>query len=457
MSAEKFHVLASCSTSKARTGVLSLLHSDVETPIFMPVGTKGCMKGVLPEQLEQLNVQILLGNTYHLGLKPGPELLIKSGGLHKFMNWKRSILTDSGGFQMVSLLKLAEITEEGVQFESTYSSPASFASQKRSRSKKGSLTEPEPVVSDDETPPGAAKERLVLTPEKSMEIQNAIGADIIMQLDDVVSSTTTGPRVEEAMHRSVRWLQRCNEAHSRKSEQCLFPIVQGGLDTNLRRECITEMTKQQQQSVGFAIGGLSGGEEKSSFWKMVDVSTDHLPASKPRYVMGVGYAEDLVVCCALGADMFDCVFPTRTARFGCALVNTGQLNLRLKIYSKDFAPIDPNCVCLTCQKYTRAYLHHIVTDLPTSARLMSIHNIAYQMNLMRQIRESIKSGRFPEFVLNFMEERYPNGSAPAWIVDALATVNIRIHQQKPQHTPPHDDAADDADVHVIKHLKAGDR
>ncbi|GAU90528.1 hypothetical protein RvY_02934 [Ramazzottius varieornatus] len=423
-SADKFTIIEGCSVSKARTGLLQLSHYVIETPMFMPVGTKGCMKGVLPEQLEELDVQIILGNTYHLGLKPGPELLRKAGGLHKFMNWKRGMLTDSGGFQMVSLLKLTEITEEGVQFESPYSSSnPSTASKGRKKWKSSTGTEKAPgSPRADGEAVVPSKDLMMLTPEKSMEIQNAIGADIMMQLDDVVSSTTTGPRVEEAMDRSIRWLKRCGKAHSRADEQFLFPIVQGGLNMTLRERSVSGILEDEY--TGYAIGGLSGGEAKNDFWKVVDASTTLLPKSKPRYVMGVGYAEDLVVCCALGADMFDCVFPTRTARFGCALVDAGQLNLRLKQYASDHTPIDPTCKCLTCQRYTRSYLHHIVTDIPTAARLMSIHNIAYQMNLMRRIRNSLRVNRFPEFVTQFMQNRYGDKEIPSWITDALTSVGI---------------------------------
>jgi len=271
-----FEVIKQCPVTKARYSVLKLPHATVETPQFMPVGTKGTLKGILPHQIKELGCNLILGNTYHLGTRPGPEILKKAGGLHKFMNWDGALLTDSGGFQMVSLCKLSEITEEGVSFQS-------------------------PVDN----------EILMLTPEKSMEFQNAIGADIMMQLDDVVSSLTTGPRVEEAMWRSIRWLDRCIAAHARKSEQNLFPIVQGGLNPELRTLSANELIKRNTS--GYAIGGLSGGEAKDDFWKMVTLSTDLLPKEKPRYLMGVGFSIDLVVCSALGCDLFDCVYPTRTA------------------------------------------------------------------------------------------------------------------------------------------------
>ncbi|XP_046812786.1 queuine tRNA-ribosyltransferase catalytic subunit [Vespa crabro] len=385
----KFEILAECRTSKARTGKITLIHHYVDTPVFMPVGTQGTLKGLLPQQLEELNCQIILGNTYHLGNRPGTEILRKAGGLHKFMNWKRALLTDSGGFQMVSLLQLAKITEEGVNFKSPYNDTD-----------------------------------CMLTPERSIQIQNTIGADIIMQLDDVVKSTQTGPRVTEAMGRTVRWLDRCLSAHERFDEQSIFPIVQGGLDPKLRSECAHELTKRKVN--GYAIGGLSGGESKDTFWKMVHLSTDILPKNKPRYLMGVGFATDLVVCCALGVDMYDCVFPTRTARFGCALVRTGQLNLRQNQYSKDMRPIDESCPCSTCKTYTRAYLHQIVTIETVACHLLTVHNIAFQMNLMKDIRESIKQQKYPEFVQNYMLNVYPDKKYPEWIVNALQTVNITL-------------------------------
>ncbi|XP_001623330.3 queuine tRNA-ribosyltransferase catalytic subunit 1 [Nematostella vectensis] len=389
-SALTFKILAECSTTKARTGILTLPHHRVETPVFMPVGTQGTMKGLTCSQLEDLDCQIILGNTYHLGMRPGTETLDKAGGLHGFMNWKRALLTDSGGFQMVSLIKLSEITEEGVKFQS----------------------------------PHDGKE-LLLTPEKSMEIQNSIGADIMMQLDDVVSSTTKGPRVEEAMWRSIRWLDRCIASHKRTKEQNLFAIIQGGLDTELRKQCVEEMVKRD--TPGIAIGGLSGGEEKDQFWRTVTLCTGLLPRNKPRYVMGVGYAVDLVVCCALGADMYDCVYPTRTARFGTALVPWGQLHLKKKQFSSDIRPIDPDCTCSTCARHTRAFLNSLLGRESVACHYITIHNISYQMQLMRGIRESIKADKFPQFVRDFMRRMYPEGEYPKWVVEALLSANIDLN------------------------------
>lgn len=386
----RLEILARCSHSKARVSKLHLPHVVADTPMFMAVGTQGTMKGLTPKQIEDAGCQVILGNTYHLGHRPGPELLDKVGGLHNFMKWERGLLTDSGGFQMVSLLKLAEITEEGVQFESPHDSTL-----------------------------------MMMTPEHSISIQNSIGADIIMQLDDVIATTTTGDRVEEAMLRSVRWLDRCIKAHSRPQEQNLFSIIQGGLDPRLRKICVEEMVKRD--TPGYAIGGLSGGESKEDFWRVVTLCTDLLPEHKPRYCMGVGYAEDLVVCSALGVDMYDCVFPTRTARFGNALTFSGSLSLKQKHYTNDYRPIDEECDCQTCKKFSRAYLHTIVTKDTVGCHLISIHNLRFQMRLMEKIRESILRDQFPTFVKTFMKSYYAKDQAyPQWIINALRSVNIEL-------------------------------
>ncbi|RZF41101.1 hypothetical protein LSTR_LSTR002733 [Laodelphax striatellus] len=377
----QFNIIKECSVSKARTSFMVLPHYTVKTPVFMPVGTQGTLKGLLPEQLEALDCHIILGNTYHLGTRPGPELIKKAGGLHKFMGWNRALLTDSGGFQMVSLLSLAEITEEGVKFESPYG---------------GS--------------------NCMLSPEESIHIQNAIGADIMMQLDDVVKTTTTGPR--------INWVDRCIEAHQNPETQNIFPIVQGGLDNELRIKCIKALMERDVN--GFAIGGLSGGEAKTSFWRIVNLCTDYLPKDNPRYLMGVGFASDLVVCVALGIDMFDCVFPTRTARFGCGLTESGQINLKKQAYQCDYRPIEEHCDCSTCQRYTRAYLHSIVTVDTVACHLLTVHNISFQMRLMKSIQKSIEEDEFPEFVRDFMRKCFVNKEYPEWIVEALSAVNIHL-------------------------------
>lgn len=387
-----FEIIAECSSSKARSARIALPHSTIDSPVFMPVGTQGTLKGLLPEQLSQMGYRMMLGNTYHLGHRPGHEVVAKAGGLHSFMNWNHSLLTDSGGFQMVSLSELMEVSEEGVTFMSPHNS-----------------------------------ELMLLTPEHSIEIQNALGADIIMQLDDVVHSSTTGPRVEEAMRRTIRWLDRCLVANKRSAEQNIFPIVQGGLDATLREECLQEIIKRD--TTGYAIGGLSGGESKDEFWRMVHLCTDRLPRTKPRYLMGVGMAEDLVVCCALGVDMFDCVYPTRTARFGRALVPGGSINLKKNAFREDFSPIDPDCPCYTCRTFTKSYLNSVVTRETVACHLLTIHNLQYQMQLMTSIRKNIEAATFPKFVRDFFKLHYPSADYPKWIVDALKAVNIQLIEE----------------------------
>jgi len=385
-------VVGKCSTTSARVAEMTLPHSVVDTPVFMPVGTQGTLKGLLPSQLCELDCRIMLSNTYHLGNRPGVEVLEQAGGLHSFMGWDRSLLTDSGGFQMVSLLKLAEITEEGVNFESPYD---------------GS--------------------KCMLTPERSIEIQRTIGADIMMQLDDVVDATHSDPdRFEEARHRTVRWLDRCLTAHPRPDKQNLFPIVQGGLDVEKREDCAAQLTKRDVP--GFAIGGLSGGEEKDTFWRIVAVSASSLPDTKPRYLMGVGHQVDLVVCSALGVDMFDCVFPTRTARFGTALVfdAPGEIILKKAAYETDFSPIDPTCNCSTCKTYSRAFLHTIVTKEPSACHLITVHNVAHQLRLMKRVREAIMADTFPAFLQQFFLKLYPEKNYPEWATNALASVGVSL-------------------------------
>lgn len=377
--------------NKARASTLYLPHHAALTPMFMPVGTQASVKGIESGQLldEAVDAQVVLGNTYHLGLRPGGELMEKMGGLHSFMNWPRGILTDSGGFQMVSLVKFSNVSEEGVHFQS-------------------------PVDGTD----------LLLTPEHSIKLQNQLGADIIMQLDDVVASTTTGPRVEEACHRTLRWMDRCIAAHAKPGSQNLFGIVQGGLDPRLRAICCHGLVERNLP--GYAVGGLSGGEEKDVFWKVVDQCTDILPKSKPRYCMGVGYPLDLVVCVALGADMFDCVYPARTARFGTALVPSGQLKLRSAKMASDHRPIDNGCGCYTCRNYSRAYLHALSGKETVGAQLLTLHNVAYLTQLMKRARSAILEGEFPDFVRDFTRALHPDREYPAWARDALTKAGVDL-------------------------------
>ena len=385
---------------------------EYETPIFMPVGTKGTIKGLTSQQMESLDCKILLANTYHLGAQPGPDVLDKMGGLHKFMNWKRNILTDSGGFQMVSLFDLADITEEGVKFRNP---------------DDGSM--------------------MMLTPEKSVELQNKIGADILMALDDVNSSVDDDmKRFEEATNRTVRWLDRCIAAHRRPKDQCIFAIVQGGLDTSkggLREQNLKDLKKREKSLGGYAIGGLAGGESKDAFWRVVEKCTcpeDGLPKHMPRYLMGVGYPIDLVVCVALGVDMFDCVFPTRTARFGVALVNeaakgetNGSLRLRTSKFSEDSRHITEteDWSHREPHRLTRAGHRMLLKTESVGAngvggQLLSLHNVAYMLKLSKEMREAIKEKRFSKFVQDFMIKQYPKRDYPKWILDAMDVAGIKL-------------------------------
>ncbi|QSL67185.1 hypothetical protein MERGE_001575 [Pneumocystis wakefieldiae] len=373
LKALNFNIIRECSTSKARAGLLTLPHGNVETPVFMPVATQATLKGITSKQLERLGCRLILNNTYHLGLRPGQSILDSIGGAHIFQQWPYNLLTDSGGFQMVSLLKLSRVTEEGVEFHSPYD---------------GSL--------------------MLLTPEHSISLQNSIGSDIMMQLDDVVHSLAPLERIEEAMWRSIRWLDRCIAANKNPEKQSLYAIIQGGLDEKLRTTCCLEMIKRE--TPGIAIGGLSGGERKSQTFKIVSVCTDLLPSSKPRYLMGVGYTEDIIVSVALGIDQFDCVYPTRTARFGNALTPYGVLNLRNQRFSKDYNPIDKDCKCPCLCKET------------VSAHLLTIHNIHYQLNLMREIRNAIIHDEFPAFVKKTFDQLYSEKKYPKWAIESLNTL-----------------------------------
>ena len=398
MSALTLEVVAKCPTTKARASLLALPHGQVRLPIFQPVATQASLKGLTADQLASTGCNLCLNNTYHLGLKPGQETLEAVGGAHRLQRWNGNILTDSGGFQMVSLLKLAQVTEEGVRFSSPH----------------------------DGSP-------MLLTPEHSISLQNSIGSDIIMQLDDVI--TTTSPdfkRIEEAMYRSIRWLDRCIQAHKYPNRQNLFCIIQGGLDTRLRQICCREMIKRN--TPGIAIGGLSGGEVKDEFCKVVDACTNLLPEGKPRYVMGVGYPEDLVVSIALGADMFDCVWPTRAARFGIALTAKGTFNMKNATYTEDFAPIDPECSCQCCTLVekgglgiTKAYINSIAAKETVGAHLLTIHNVAYLLSLMGRARAAIIGGRYPEFLREFFHRMYETTeNFPKWAVTALRSVGVDL-------------------------------
>lgn len=390
-----FHLEATC--GRARASTVTLPHGDVLTPVFMPVGTQGTIKGMSSEDMKTLGCRILLGNTFHLANRPTCELLRKCGGLHNLMKWNGNILTDSGGFQMVSLLKLAVITEAGVEFEGP---------------KK----------------PGS---RMLLTPEKSIESQNDIGADIMMALDDVVSSTLDPVkdefRIQEATDRTLRWIDRCISAHRKPESQNLFGIVQGHLDTKpggLREYSLKEMIKRDLP--GYAIGGLSGGEAKNEFWRVVEQCTRPgagLPEQKPRYLMGVGYPLDIVICVALGVDMFDCVYPCRTARFGTALVRSGQLRLTSAEFANDFRPLEPGGKG-PLKEYTRAMLHSIVTKETVAAQLITWHNLWFMLNLLMEMREAIKVNTFPDWVRQFLKDFF-SISRPSTLCSLPSTLGER--------------------------------
>ncbi|XP_053212641.1 queuine tRNA-ribosyltransferase catalytic subunit 1-like [Panonychus citri] len=403
MKALEFKVVSKCKSTRGRKSDLILEPTSphgartlVKTPVFMPVGTNGTLKGFLPDQIEATGCNMMLSNTYHLASRPGAKVVAAAGGLHKFMNWKNGLLTDSGGFQMVSLSKLMELDENGVVFTSPY---------------------------DDAM-------ETVLTPEGATSIQHEIGANIIMQLDDVISSTHSDKdRFIEATHRTIRWYDRCKTRHSgSEGRQNLFPIVQGGLDPDLRAQCAKEIASRDPP--GVAIGGLSGGECKVDFIKMVACSTANLPEDKPRYLMGVGFAVDLILCSALGVDMFDCVYPTRTARFGCALVGLGtKLNLKWSTFQNDLNVIETGCDCYACaNNYKRSLLYHLLKKRNTVAcHLISQHNVRFQMRFMNKIKESIECGNLPSLIIQTLDQHYKSKKDyPEWVLTALEILKIEF-------------------------------
>ncbi|KAG0149278.1 hypothetical protein CROQUDRAFT_39993 [Cronartium quercuum f. sp. fusiforme G11] len=394
-------IIGCCSTTRARVSRLTLPHTITLLPTFMPVATQGSIKGLIPEQVEANDISLILNNTYHLSLRPGTSIINQVGGTHVFQGWDHNLLSDSGGFQMVSLAKLSKVSEEGVEFEN----------------------------------PFKCNEKLLLTPEKSIKIQQSLGTDIMMQLDDVIPSTASDPvRVEQAMRRSIRWLDRCIAQHLRPSPhpQSLFAIIQGGLNLELRTICLKEMTRPDRMAKigGYAIGGLSGGESKDSFWKIVDHCTKILPIDKARYCMGIGYSEDLLVAIALGIDMADCVYPTRTARFGVALTFKGPLNLKSQIWENDYNVLDSDCNCQTClsgKGLSRSYLSCLIKLDPVGFHTITIHNLAYQSTLMRQARSAILKDEFPQFLKKFFLNYFHHPQHyPKWCVEALSSVGVDL-------------------------------
>jgi queuine tRNA-ribosyltransferase len=370
----------------ARRGRLELAHGTVETPAFMPVGTYGTVKAMTPEELAGLGAHIVLGNTFHLMLRPGNEIMRAHGGLHGFMHWRRPILTDSGGFQVFSLESLRKITEEGVQFRSPIDGSA-----------------------------------VRLTPEDSMDVQLALGSDIAMALDDCTPYPATERQVRESMERSMRWEFRSHDHYYGRGREALglaappgelFAIVQGGMHVDLRLASLNELSKLPWK--GFAVGGLAVGEPEEERLRVLEGLLPHLPADKPRYLMGVGRPRDIIAAVLRGIDMFDCVMPTRHARNGHLFTSQGVVNIRNAAHHADTGPLDPACACYTCRNFSRSYLRHLDRcNEILASMLATIHNLHYYQQLMREIREAIEGGRFEAFRRDFYAARAEGADAPA--------------------------------------------
>lgn len=351
--------------TNARYGILHTKHGDFETPMFMPVGTLANVKGISNEELYKMNAGVILSNTYHLTLRPGTDVIKKAGGLNKFMNYKRATLTDSGGFQVFSLAKKREITEEGVTFKNHLNG-----------------------------------DKLFFSPEISIQRQEEIGADIIMSFDECIPYPSSYDYIKSSVERTLRWAKR--GLAIKTSDQALFGIVQGSNNEELRKYCATELAKLPFD--GYSIGGASIGEPKSEFIKMVKYSTPYLPENKPRYLMGVGSVGYILEAIENGVDMFDCVLPTRIARHGTAMTSSGRVNIKNLKYKYDFSSLDEKCDCYTCKHYTKAYLRHLyVCDEINAKRLLSIHNIRFLIKLCEDIRVAIKEDNFKEFKDNLIK------------------------------------------------------
>ena len=364
-----YELLHVCKQSGARRGVIHTPHGDIQTPIFMPVGTQATVKAMTPEELkEEVKAQIILSNTYHLFLRPGHELIKEAGGLHKFMNWDKPILTDSGGFQVFSLGELRKIKEEGVYFRSHLDGSQKF-----------------------------------ISPEIAMEIEESLGADIIMAFDECCPYPSTYEYTKQSMERTTRWAKRCQVAHKNTENQGLFGIIQGGFYKDLREKSAEDLIKMDFP--GYAIGGISVGEPKEEFLDILRYVTPLMPANKPRYLMGVGTPDYLIEAAIAGIDMCDCVLPTRIARHGTAMTSKGKLVVRNGAYSRDFSPLDPECDCYTCKNYTRAHIRHLLnTKEILGIRLLSIHNLRFLTKLMEKVRIEIENDN----LLNFRDEFYQN-------------------------------------------------
>ena len=362
-----YELLHECKQTGARRGIIHTPHGDIQTPVFMPVGTQATVKSMTPDELkDMIDSKIILSNTYHLYLRPGSKLIKEAGGLHKFMNWDRAILTDSGGFQVFSLGDLRTISEEGVEFKSHLDGSKHFFS-----------------------------------PESVMETENDLGADIIMAFDECVEYPATYEYTKQSMERTTRWAARCKAAHKNTEKQGLFGIIQGGFYKDLRDKSLEDLVAMDFP--GYAIGGISVGEPKEEFLDILRYTAPKMPKDKPRYLMGVGTPDYLIEAALAGIDMCDCVLPTRIARNGTAMTWNGKVVVRNATYERDFTPLDSECDCYTCKNYTKAYLRHLVkTKEILGVRLLSIHNLYFLSKLMERVRQEIENDN----LLNFKNEFY---------------------------------------------------
>lgn len=364
-----FTLIKKDSSSNARLGKLKTPHGDIETPVFMPVGTQGTVKTFSPDELKGIGTSIILGNAYHLYMRPGMDIIKKAGGLHKFINWDRPILTDSGGFQLFSLSKLRKIDDQGVEFQSHIDGSAHY-----------------------------------FTPEKVIDIQNILGSDIIMPLDECVPYPSEYDYACNSMELTIKWLIQSVKYH-KKSNQLLFGIIQGGIFQELREECVKKMAELDLP--GYAIGGLSVGEPVELMHKIISFTAPQLPEGKPRYLMGSGTPDDIIRSIEQGIDMFDCVLPTRNARTGTAFTSTGRLTIRNADNKDDFSPLDSKCDCYTCKNYSRAYIRHLLnSEEILGLRLVSYHNIYFYIKLLEKIRKAIQEDKFQEIKKDIISKKW---------------------------------------------------
>lgn len=353
----KYELIKQSTESAARLGKITTTHGTFDTPVFMPVGTQASVKSLTPDELNQMGAKIILSNTYHLFLRPGEDLIAEAGGLHSFMSWNGSILTDSGGFQVFSLDKLRKISEEGVAFRSHLDGSALF-----------------------------------LSPEKAVEIQTALGSDIMMAFDECAPYPAELSYIENSLERTTRWAERCKVAHKNQDKQALFGIIQGGTYAALRQRSARQLV--DLDFPGYGIGGLSVGEPKNIMYDMLENTIPLIPQNKPRYLMGVGSPDCLIEGVIRGIDMFDCVLPTRIARNGTAMTSQGRVTVRNAQFARDFTPLDPECDCPTCRNYSKAYLRHLIkADEMLGPRLLSLHNLWFLIHLMERIRQAIAEDR----------------------------------------------------------------